>query len=236
MAQLILVRHAQASFFGTDYDELSAEGLRQAEALGQHWARHGVRFETTFVGPRRRHRQTCECVASAYHAAGLEFPAPRELPELDEHHGPAIIKAALGQDPATAALAAEHVMKATACEREQAVRDFFRHYNTIMREWAEGAHALPGVESWAEFRARTLRALDILCAGEGGGRVAFTSGGFVSSAVGWLLGLDAGRVIDISLVLANTALTEVGWSAKRRRLVSFNALPHLPDPSRVTWV
>jgi broad specificity phosphatase PhoE len=236
MAQLILVRHAQASFFGADYDELSAEGVKQAEALGRHWARHGVAFEATFIGPRRRHRQTCEQVALAYREAGLAFPEPRELDELDEHHGPAIIKAALGQDPATAALSAEHSLNATAAEREQAVREFFRHYDTIMREWADGAHALPGVESWAEFRARTLKALDVLCAGPGGARVAFTSGGFVSSAVGWLLGLEEGRVIDISLVLANTALTEVGWSQKRRRLVSFNALPHLPDPGRVTRV
>ena len=236
MPKLILVRHGQASFFGADYDELSALGRRQAEALGTHWARTGVVFEAACIGPRRRHRQTLECVASAYRAEGLGFPAPLELAELDEHHGPAIIKAALGEDPTTAALASASIATGDATAREAAVREFFTHYNTIMREWARGAHALPGVESWAEFRARTLTALDLLCEGAGGARVAFTSGGFVSSAVGWLLGLDEDRVIDISLVLSNTALTEVGWSARRRRLVSFNALPHLPDPQAVTTV
>ena len=236
MPKLILVRHAQASFFGADYDELSALGRKQAEALGEHWARHGVAFESVFVGPRRRHRQTCECVAKAYRAEGLELPAPRELPELDEHHGPAIIKAALGKDPTTAALAPEHAAKSDPAARDAAVREFFGHYNNIMREWAQGEHALAGVESWAEFRARTLTALDLLCVGGSGARVAFTSGGFVSSAVGWLLDLDQDRVIDLSLVLSNTALTEVGWSAKRRRLVSFNALPHLTDPKAVTTV
>jgi broad specificity phosphatase PhoE len=96
---------------------------------------------------------------------------------------------------------------------------------------------LPGVESWSEFRARSLRALDLLCAGGNGARaVAFTSGGLVSSATGWLLGLDEDRVIDLSLVLRNTGLTEVGWSAHRRRLVSFNALPHLPGPDGATVV
>ena len=236
MPKLILVRHAQASFFGADYDELSALGLKQADALGACWARQGVAFEAVFVGPRRRHRQTCECVASAYRTAGLAFPEPRELPELDEHHGPAIIKAALGKDPTTAGLALHAAAKDDPAGREAAVREFFGYYNTIMREWAQGEHALPGVESWAQFRVRTLKALDLLCVGGSGARVAFTSGGSVSSAVGWLLGLDADRVIDLSLVLANTALTQVGWSGRRRRLVSFNSLPHLPDVKSVTTV
>ena len=236
MPKLFLVRHAQASFFGADYDELSALGFKQAEALGAHWAQQRVAFEAVFVGPRRRHLQTCECVASAYRAAGLEFPEPRELAQLDEHEGPAIIKAALGKDPASAGLALHAAAKDDLAGREAAVREFFGYYNTIMREWAQGEHALPGVESWAQFRARTLKALDLLCVGGSGARVAFTSGGAVSSAVGWLLGLDEDRVIDLSLVLANTALTEVGWSGRRRRLVSFNALPHLKDPAAVTTV
>ena len=236
MPKLILVRHAQASFFAADYDELSALGLKQAEALGTHWARQGVAFEAVFVGPRRRHRQTCERVAAAYRAQGLAFPDPRELTELDEHQGPAIIKAALGKDPTTAGLALHATASEDAAGRADAVREFFGYYNSIMREWAQGEHALEGVESWAEFRARTLAALDLLCVGGGGARVAFTSGGFVSSAVGWLLALDEDRVIDLSLVLSNTALSEVGWSARRRRLVSFNALPHLTDPAAVTTV
>ena len=234
MADLYLVRHAQASFFSASYDELSPLGLRQAHALGGHWAKQGLKFGAVYVGPRRRHRQTCEQVAAAYRATGMGFPEPLELAGLDEHHGATIIKGALGADASSEALAANAV---DAADRERAVKDFFRAYNQIVREWARGAHALEGVESWAQFRARTLRALDAMCqAGAKGPRVAFTSGGFVASAAGWLLGLDEDRVIDLSLVVRNTALTEVGWSARRRRLVSFNALPHLHDPAAVTAV
>lgn len=234
MPDLYLVRHAQASFFSASYDELSPLGLGQAAALGAYWAKQRLEFEAVYVGPRRRHRQTCEQVAAAYRDAGLSFPQPVELAELDEHHGATIIKGALGEDASTEALAANAV---GAADRERAIKDFFRAYNEIVREWARGAHAMDGVESWAEFRARTLKALDAMCAGAGSGsRVAFTSGGLVASAAGWLLGLDEERVIDLSLVVRNTALTEVGWSARRRRLVSFNALPHLPDPAAVTAV
>jgi hypothetical protein len=37
-------------------------------------------------------------------------------------------------------------------------------------------------------------------------------------------------------VLRNTALSEVRHSGARRTLVSFNALPHLPDPKAATAV
>jgi broad specificity phosphatase PhoE len=235
MGRLLLVRHAQASFFGAHYDELSALGREQARSLGEHWATVGVRFETVHVGPRRRHRETCEIVAGCYRDRGLPWPAARESAELDEHEGLAVIKQQLGRtDPSGEAM---HPGEADGPERAAAVRDFFRQYTSVMRDWARGTVQVPDVESWPEFRARSLRALDLLCDGGDGARaVAFTSGGLVSSATGWLLGLDDDRVIDLSLVLRNTGLTEVGWSGRRRRLVSFNALPHLPAPDGATVV
>ena len=233
MGELLLVRHAQASFFGADYDELSAVGREQARALGRHWVRHGVRFDTVYVGPRRRHRETQELVAAVFAEHGRPWPAARELAELDEHDGVAVLKHALGR-PASERAAIEAVDPGAA-ERERLVRAFFRRYREVMRDWARGTLAVPDVESWAEFRARSLRALDAMCAGQGSA-VAFTSGGLVSSTAGWLLGLDEERVIELSTVLRNTALSEVRYSGRRRSLVSFNALPHLPDPKDATAV
>jgi broad specificity phosphatase PhoE len=235
MGRLLLVRHAQASFFGAHYDELSALGREQARALGEHWAAVGRRFDTVHVGPRRRHRETCEIVAGCYRDRGLPWPDARESTELDEHDGLAVIKRQLGRTDASGE--SMHPGERVGPERDAAVRDFFRQYTAVMRDWARGAVQVTGVESWLEFRARSLRALDVLCAGDDGARaVAFTSGGLVSSAIGSLLGLDDDRVIDLSLVLRNTGLTEVGWSGRRRRLVSFNALPHLPGPDGATVV
>lgn len=233
MGQLVLVRHAQASFFGANYDELSELGCSQAQALGEHWARHGVRFDHVYVGPLRRHQQTLALVAAAFRAQGLAWPAARELPDLDEHDGLAVIRHALAR--AGGAAPAMPAGPPSEGDRESLQRAFFKQYGTIMRDWARGAVAVPDTESWAQFRARSLRALDAMCA-EPGAAVAFTSGGLVSSAAGWLLGLDDERVIDLSAVLLNTGLTEVQFAAHRRRLVSFNAVPHLPDPARATAV
>jgi broad specificity phosphatase PhoE len=232
MGQLVLVRHGQASFFGASYDELSALGREQARALGDHWAQHGVSFDRVYVGPRRRHRQTFELVAEAYRDRGLPWPAATDLPDLDEHHGLAVIKHQLGRtDLDNDAL---HPGEIGDGEREHAIRQFFRHFVEIMRDWARGTIAVDGVEPWADFRARALRALDTLCAEPHARVCAFTSGGLVCAVTGWLLSLDDDRIVDLSLVLRNTALTEVSYSARRRSLFSFNGLPHLADPRFAT--
>ena len=233
MGELILVRHAQASFFGADYDALSAIGREQARQLGRHWAEHDMRFDHVYVGPRRRHRETLELVAEAYAERGRPWPAAQALAELDEHAGVAVMQHALGRPEAERA--AMEARDPGGVEREQVVRAFFRRYREVMRDWARGTLEVPDVEPWAEFRARSLRALDAMCVGPGRA-VAFTSGGLVSSAAGWLLGLDEERVIELSAVLRNTALSEVRYSGRRRSLVSFNALPHLPDPRAATAV
>jgi len=233
MGHLTLVRHGQASIFSADYDQLSEAGVAQSRALGEHWARHGVRFDVAYVGPRRRHRQTLDAVAGAYRERGLPWPDVVDVPELDEHDGLTVIRHVLqGHGTLDADGAPAEPGEAG---RERVLREFSRHYGEVMREWARGALVVPDVEAWSEFRARTLRALDAMCGHDGRG-VAFTSGGSVSSVAGWLLGLDEDRVIDLSAVLRNTSLTEVRYSGRRRGLVSFNGVPHLSDPSAITAV
>ena len=233
MSRVILVRHAQASFFGVRYDDVSPLGERQARALGEHWATHGYRVDKVYVGPRRRHRQTLDLVTAAYRERGLPWPQAVELPDLDEHQGLRVMQQHLGLG--SDGEHAMHTLDPGEEHRDAAVRAFFRRYFHVMNQWATGVLEAPGIETWSEFRARSLRALDLMCRG-GGTAVAFTSGGLVSSAVGWLLGLDERRVLELSAVLRNTAMTEVQWSGSRRRLVYFNAVPHLPGPGSATAV
>jgi len=233
MGILTLVRHGQASFFSTDYDQLSDAGHAQSRALGEYWVRHEVTFDTLYVGPRRRHRQTLEGVAAVYAEHGLALPAPIEVPELDEHDGLTVVRHVLRE---RGKLSDEPTPGDTGgAERERLVRSFFRHYLEIMNEWARGTVVVPAVEPWEEFRARSLRGLDRMCVGAGNA-AAFTSGGLVSSATGWVLGLDDDRVLELSAAVRNTALTELRHSDRKRSLLTFNSLPHLPDPRTVTGV
>ena len=237
MARLILVRHAQASFFAQRYDALSELGLDQARRLGEHWADTGLKVAHAFVGPRQRHAQTYAQVAQVYHARGLEFPHATAMPELDEHDGIAVAKAHLGAgDPASDAIpgSATHSDSAQADAAKSAA---LRAILDVLREWARGQIVVPGFETWEEFRARVLRALDGMCEQAGtGAAVAFTSGGVVSAAAGWILGLDADHTMDLHTVVRNASLTEVGFTGRRRRLVAFNGIPHLLTPELATLI
>ncbi len=85
MSRLILVRHAQASFFSKNYDQLSPLGELQARALGEYWSRLGIGFEEVLVGPRIRQARTEEIIRSVYGANGKPWPQAEVRPGFDEH-------------------------------------------------------------------------------------------------------------------------------------------------------
>ena len=58
MSTLLLVRHAQASFFEKNYDQLSPVGEEQGRKLGEYLVKRGQKFDRAYTGPARRHRQT----------------------------------------------------------------------------------------------------------------------------------------------------------------------------------
>jgi broad specificity phosphatase PhoE len=224
LASLLLVRHGQASFFGPRYDRLSPLGERQARALGAHWAAGGIRLDRIYVGPRERHRRTCELVLEGYGRAGLAYPEPELLALLDEHEGVRLVKQVL-RAPLSAALLEEDP---PAERREPALREYLGEYLRVLRDWAAGRVAGEGVESYDDFSARARAALEALCgAGAGTTVAAFSSGGLICALAGELLSLPGEKVIELSLVLRNSAVCEVLHSRQRRSLVSFNAVPHL---------
>src|SRR5204862_8005080 len=85
MSVLTLVRHAQASLFADNYDELSALGREQARVLGEFWARRRIDFDEVYCGPRVRQQHTAEIVGAAVTAAGRPWPEPAVLAEFDEY-------------------------------------------------------------------------------------------------------------------------------------------------------
>src|SRR5206468_11078336 len=85
MGVLTLVRHAQASLFADDYDELSPLGRKQARLLGEFWARRQIDFDEVYCGPRARQQHTAEIAGSACTQAGRVWPEPVVLAELDEY-------------------------------------------------------------------------------------------------------------------------------------------------------
>ena len=63
MAELVLVRHGQASFGTDDYDKLSELGWRQSRWLGEYFRERGTAFDLVVRGSLRRHAETLTGIA-----------------------------------------------------------------------------------------------------------------------------------------------------------------------------
>jgi len=237
MSLLYLVRHGQASFYGDDYDELSARGVEQSRRLGVHWAELNLIFDQVYVGPRRRHRQTLEAVAAVYRERGLNWPAPIELPELDEHCGQDVVTRSLPdllqRDPVIRELK-EKFRK----DSDTAQRDYLRVFQKVTRMWVRRELNLPDLEAWHEFRGRVQQGLTKMTGAAGSKKkiAAFSSGGPMAAAMGFALNLDDEKTLELSWVVRNAACTEFLFSRGRFSVVTFNTVPALTDPHLLTFI
>jgi len=240
MSSLVLVRHAQASFFEDNYDRLSSTGEAQARCLGAHWIRQARRVDEIYYGPRVRHRTTAEIVGAAYDAAGLNWPAPTLLEALDEHAVDRILKESVPQlcrqHPHVGPLAKAYELAKIPEDRHCTFQKLFE---AVVLLWSQGEEAcvIPGVESWHVFRERVRGAIARIASGKEHGRsiAVFTSVGPISVSLQIALGCSDPTTLELGWRLRNASLTEFAFTRGRFTLDSFNAIPHLDDPALWTY-
>jgi broad specificity phosphatase PhoE len=238
MSRVLLVRHAQASFLEQDYDKLSPLGEMQARLLGRYWARHGVSFDRTCSGPCVRQRDTARIVSEAYGHAGLSFPEPIVFREFDEYQGEAVLQHALPQLVETDRTIRElHQQFLDARSPAERSRPFQKVFEAVIRKWVAGDISVPGVESWAEFRARVNGGLSRFLSGAKHGEQSaiLCSGGPIAVAVERALGLSAQNTLRVSWMSRNCSYSEFIYSGERFTLSAFNSFPHLDDASLLTY-
>ena len=171
MSRLILVRHAQASFFAEDYDQLSDLGDRQSEHLAAEWIRQERTFDAIIAGPRVRHRRTAQIVIDAYRSQGRPCPELVTAAEWDEHQVDRAITqtqdALLQRHPQL--VEPLHLLH-TATDRVAKARQFQRVFEAVSQLWVKDE--LPGVEiePWSVFRDRVLHGMKEIVAHHARGR------------------------------------------------------------------
>jgi len=213
MAELVLVRHGQASFGADDYDKLSELGWRQSRWLGEHFAERGAAFDRVVRGSLRRHAETLAGIAE-----GLGRPLEgAEDPRLNEYDSHALLNAHLKGGP----------MPQGGDRREH-----FRILREAMYAWTDGTLAGAPHEPFADFRGRVLGALADLRAGRAKRVLVVSSGGPISTILAEVLGMPLRGVVDLNLQTRNTGISELQAGASRVHCVSFNNVPHLDRPDR----
>lgn len=217
MAELILVRHGQASFGAEDYDKLSDLGWRQSRWLGEYFAERGAVFDLVLRGSLRRHAETLAGIGEGFGRA-LAGEEDARLNEYDSH---ALLRAHLGNRPMP-----------QADDR----REHFRILREAMYGWTDGT--LKGApegaphEPFAQFRARVLAALAAARAGAAKRVLVVSSGGPISIILAEVLQMPARGVVDLNLQTRNTGISELQAGASKIHFVSFNNVPHLDRPER----
>ncbi|MBX3277565.1 MAG: histidine phosphatase family protein [Acidobacteria bacterium] len=239
MSELILVRHGQANFLGDDYDRLSERGVEQSRRLGRYWAGRGMLFDEVYSGPRQRQTGTAVQVGREMLAAGLGWPEPAVLDELDEYDSDGVLRVfvpMLARSEERIARLAEAHARASG-DAEQQRRTFQLLFEAVTARWVRGEIESPEVESWDAFAARVERGLRRAMSGEGKGRriAVFTSGGPISVAVQRAVRAPSEMAIEFNWRILNASLTGVVFSGERIALDCFNALPHIDDPALRTY-
>ena len=215
MAELVLVRHAQAAFGTDDYDRLTELGHRQARWLGEYFAERAIEFDRVVTGTLRRHRETLAGIAEALPGC----PRPRRFP---------------GWTSTAPTCCSRRIWAGAACRCPSTPRTGAGTSGCCARRSMPGSTARSRADAhlcFPEFEAGVRQALE--AARHGAERVlVVSSGGPISTAVGAVLGVAPRTVVDLNLQTRNTGLSELRAGAQRAHCVSFNAVPHLERRER----
>ncbi len=152
MGQILLIRHAQASFGSADYDRLSALGVEQARLLGAWIASRGRRIDLAVTGNLKRHRETAEACIAVLPAALTPAAASRPEAGFDEYDADEILLRHRPEfaDPAR--------LQRHLDEAGNPRRAFHNLFSAAMKRWIQGAHDEQYRESWKTFRDRCVAA------------------------------------------------------------------------------
>ncbi len=238
MSTLALVRHGQASFFAENYDQLSPLGEQQARLLGEYWLRRGVRFDEVFTGPRVRQIETAALAGEAFARAGVTWPEPQVVPELDEHHVDRMIKLVMRdiveRYPEIGRLQADYQ---AAQQPQDKHRTFQLMFEQVVMRWVAADIEAPGVETWADFQRRVRAGMRRITAGDGRGRnvAAFSSVGAITVCLQAALDCSDPTALNLGWRLRNCSVTDFVFSRERVTLEGFNAIAHLEDPALWTF-
>lgn len=218
MSEFLLVRHGQASFGADDYDKLSPLGWQQARWLGEYLAKKDIEFDDILTGSLRRHRETATGICEGLGIPRTEFSEHLGLNEFDFH---SVVYAYLKQHP-----------EQTPTDKSNA-RPFFKVLRLAMQAWRQNELKAELPESWEEFEARVIAALDHIREQHHGKKLlVVSSGGAIAMAMKQILGYNDDMVMNINMQVINSSLSRFVFSPKAIRLSSFNNIPHLDDNER----
>lgn len=207
MAELLVIRHGQASFGQDNYDVLSDLGHKQSEAVGALLREMDWQPDRLVTGTLKRQKDTLASM-------GFEA-APEEHAGFNEYDFGDLLHARFkGNVP--------DMVKGDR-------RTHFRALRETVFEWQDAAFD-GASETYAEFAARVEAARGFATNTEAKRVLVVSSGGVIGQLTATALGADKRHMMELNLQVKNTAMTRFMFKGERCSLHEFNATPHFMSP------
>lgn len=216
MAQLVLVRHAQASFGAKDYDNLSELGHTQSHLLGDYFAQREQTFDCLITGDMKRHKQTADGVLKSVSVAQTRVDASWNEFDFDN-----IVRTYLSIYPQ---------QKPTD---DSPRSEWYKVLRNAMVMWSKNELTNYAGETWSDFTGRVKKGMDTILASEHQNVIVVTSGGAMGIFLMLMLESTVQQAIAFNLQIKNTSVNHFFFNKKGFQLNSFNNVPHLDVPEHL---
>lgn len=208
MAELLVIRHGQASFGQDNYDVLSDLGHRQAEAVGKLLTDLNWVPDRLVTGTLVRQKDTLSSMGFKQ--------APEEHAGFNEYDFSNLLTARFnGNVP------------------ELVIGDRKTHFRTLREtvfEWQD-AKFDGSSETYAEFAERVEAARQFATDTDAKRVLVVSSGGVIGQLTATALGAPIRQMMHLNLQVKNTAMTRFIFSGTAFSLHEFNATPHFMQPA-----
>jgi broad specificity phosphatase PhoE len=236
MSDIYFIRHGQASFGSSDYDQLSPIGIRQSQILADHLAVLDIGFDAVYSGRMKRQQDTAQPLCRHYARLHPDCAEPTILPAFDEYDARALLVASIRIPRASGARTADDL--ADLRRDKQAFQAYFAQ---TLAGWLKGDFdGQPGVEAWSAFSSRVRAGVAHLIQRHGNGsRIAvFTSGGPIAVVIQMALDISNEKTVETSWQIMNASMTSFKYNPSGLALSGFNnttALLLAKDPTLLTY-
>ena len=204
MAELLVIRHGQASFGAQNYDVLSDLGHRQSAAAGDALRAAGWVPDRLITGTLLRQRETLKSM-------GFD-QAPEEHAGLNEYDFHDLLTARFdGVVP------------------EPVTQDRKVHFRTLREtilDWQLGG-CKGARESWLDFAGRVEDARKFAIETDARRVLVISSGGPIGQLTATALNAPVAQMMTLNLQVKNTSMTKFIFSNSAFFLHEFNSTPHL---------
>ena len=207
MAELLVIRHGQASFGAQNYDVLSELGRAQARAAGEWLRSMGWLPDRVVTGTLDRQIDTAS-------EMGFE-PTPERHAGLNEYDFGDLLNARFKGD----------IPDMVKGDRKV----HFRTLRETVFAWQKDEIAQPS-ETWAQFADRVEAARTFAINTDAKRVLVISSGGVIGQMVAASLHAPAQHMMNLNLQIKNAAMTRFVFSGSLFSLNEFNATPHYATP------